>query len=316
MERIVFLERGTFEARFRAPAFEHQWVEHAETAPGEIVPRLTGATIAIVNKARIGRAELDQLPDLRMIAVGATGVDNVDLEACKARRVRVANARNYAAHAVAEHAFMMILALRRNLFAYREAVIAGRWQKARMFCLLAYPIADLQGAQLGIIGHGALGRATAALGRAFGMEVVIAEHKGKAIARPDRVAFDRVIEESDVISLHAPLSDATRKLIGQPELGRMKRAAILINTARGGLIDAHALRDAISAGTIGGAGIDVLEVEPPKDPDPLLELGGRPNVILTPHVAWASAGAMQAVADQVIDNIEAFVRGSPANLVV
>jgi glycerate dehydrogenase len=210
---------------------------------------------------------------------------------------------------------MLMLALRRNLIAYREDVEAGRWHEAKQFCLLDHPIGDLDGAKLGVIGYGRLGRSMAQLAQAVGMEVLVAERKNATQARDGRIAFEKVLRESDVISLHCPLTDETRNLIAATELNLMKRDAILINTARGALIDDYALIEALKNQTIAGAGIDVLRLEPPREGSLLLDLK-LPNLIVTPHNAWASRQAMQRLADQVIDNLEAFVRGEPRNLIL
>jgi glycerate dehydrogenase len=216
---------------------------------------------------------------------------------------------------LSEHVLTLIFALRRNLIAYREAVRRGEWQQARQFCLLDHSINDIRGSTIGIIGYGALGKATADLARAVGMKVLIAEHKDATMVREGRTSFVDVLRLSDVLSLHCPLTDATRNLIGAAEFQIMKPQAILINTARGALVDEQALVAALKAGTIGAAGIDVLRTEPPVDSNVLLE-EKLPNLIVTPHVAWASREAMQTLADQVIDNLEAFVRGEPRNLVM
>lgn len=313
-ERIVFLDRSTLKAQVRRPAFEHTWAEYPVTAVSELPERLAGATIAITNKVPLREDTLRRLPELRMIAVAATGYDVIDLACCKARGIAVANIRNYAVHTVPEHAFAMITALRRNLLAYRRDVENGRWQQVDQFCFFDHPIRDLHGSTLGIIGEGVLGQATAQIGRAFGMTVLFADHPPPKAPGVVFTPLGRVLAESDVISLHLPLTEETRNLIGAAELRRMKRTAILINTARGGLVDERALAQALSEGVIAGAGFDVLTREPPKEGNPLLELR-MPNFILTPHVAWASDGAMQFLADQLIDNIESYVGGRPQNLV-
>lgn len=313
-EIIVFLERDTFNVSFRKPTFDHEWVEFGETTPGEVVERLGQATIAICNKVSLRGEALAQLPNLRLIAVAATGVDNVDLAFCRNHNIAVCNTRGYAANSLPEHALMLMLALRRNLVAYRNDVRNGRWHEARQFCLLDHPIADLKGSTLGIVGFGTLGKSMAELGRAIGMDVIVAERKNAATVREGRVDFGELLERSDVISLHCPLTEETKNLISAGELGQMKCDAILINTARGGLIDDHALLAALQEGRIAGAGIDVLRNEPPREGNPLLEVD-LPNLIVTPHNAWASRQAMQTLADQLIDNLEAFVRGEPRNLV-
>jgi glycerate dehydrogenase len=313
-ESIVFLERNTFNIAFRRPTFDHEWVEYGESDESQVVERLRDATIAICNKVALRENTLSQLPKLKLIAVAATATDNVDLGYCRAHNIAVCNTRGYAVSSLPEHALMLMLALRRNLVAYRDDVRAGRWHEAKKFCLLNHPISDLRGTVLGIVGFGKLGQSMAELGRAIGMEVIVAERKNAASIRPGRTSFDDVLRLSDVISLHCPLKEETRDLIGAEELSRMKPDALLINTARGGLIDDHALLEALKSGKIGGAGIDVLRVEPPRDGNPLLD-ADLPNLIVTPHNAWASRQAMQTLGSQLIDNLEAFVNGEPRNLV-
>ena len=315
MHRIVFLERQSVNAEFRRPAFPHEWVEYAESEQGQVVERLRGASVLIANKLSVGEAELSELPELKLVAVAATGVDRIDLGACRRRGVSVANVRGYAAHSVAEHALMLALALRRNLLPYVEDVRRGRWAESAQFCLLTHTVRDLHASTLGVVGYGSLGRAVAELGRAFGMRVLLAEHRGAKEVRAGRTEFDGLLRESDVVTLHAPLNAETRRLIGGRELSLMKPTAILINCARGGLVDEAALAAALRAGGIAGAGVDVLSEEPPRGGRNPLLAPDIPNLVVTPHVAWASLGAMQALADQVVDNIEAFVRGEPRNIV-
>jgi glycerate dehydrogenase len=314
-EYIVFLDRSTLLAELRPPSFEHTWVEHPACPPEDAADFLWRGSIAITNKAPITRALLEACPKLKLIAVAATGVNNVDLDACRERGVAVCNIRGYAEHTVPEHVFMMLLALRRNLLAWRDSLRQGAWQKAEQFCLFDHEIHDLHGSTLGLIGYGSVGAGVERLARAFGMNVLIAERKGAVEIRPGRVAFDEVLARADQISLHTPLNETTRSLIGAREFGLMKRNAVLINTARGGVVDEAALVTALSTRRIAGAGFDVLSVEPPTQGNPLLELN-RPNFLLTPHVAWSSREAMQALADQLMDNIEAFVRGEERNRVV
>jgi glycerate dehydrogenase len=311
---IVFLECNTFNVSFRKPEFDHEWVEFGETTPDEVAERLAQATIVICNKVSLRGEALSQLPNLRLIAVAATGVDNVDLAFCRSHNIAVCNTRGYAVNSLPEHALMLMLALRRNLVAYRNDIRNGRWHEARQFCLLDHSIGDLKGSTLGIVGFGTLGKSMAQLGRAIGMDVIVAERKNAATVREGRVAFGELLQWSDVISLHCPLTEETKNLIGAAEFGQMKRDAILINTARGGLIDDHALLAALREEQIAGAGVDVLRNEPPREGNPLLAVD-LPNLIVTPHNAWASRQAMQTLADQLIDNIEAFVRGEPRNLV-
>jgi glycerate dehydrogenase len=314
-EYIVFLDRATLHAELRIPDFDHAWVELPACAPDQIADQLWRASIAITNKAPITRAVLDASPKLKLIAVAATGTNNVDLDACRERGIAVCNIRGYAEHTVPEHVFMLLLALRRNLLAWRGTLQQGAWQKAQQFCLFDHEIHDLHGSTLGLIGYGNVGAGVERLAQAFGMRVLIAEHKGVTDIRPGRVAFDAVLAQADQISLHTPLTDATRNLIGAREFNLMKRGALLINTARGGVVDEAALISALKTRRIAGAGCDVLSVEPPSAGNALLDLN-LPNFLLTPHVAWSSREAMQALGDQLIDNIEAFVRGELRNRVV
>ena len=314
IESIVFLESNTFDVPFRRPAFPHEWIEHGETDASQAVARLRNATIAICNKLALREDILSQLPRLKLIAVAATGTDNVDLDYCRRHDIAVCNTRGYAVNSLPEHALMLMLALRRNLIAYRDDVRDGRWHEAKQFCLLNHSIGDLRGTVLGIVGFGRLGQAMAQLGGAIGMEVIVAERKHAAEIRNGRTSFTDVLRRSDVLSLHCPLTEETKNLIAHEELRQMKSDALLINTARGALIDDYALIDALKARKLGGAGIDVLRVEPPREGNPLLEVD-LPNLIVTPHNAWASRQAMQTLADQLVDNLEAFVRGEPRNLV-
>jgi len=312
--RIVFLDRNSLIAKMRMPSFAHDWTDHDQTRPEEVVPRVRDADIVIVNKVKLSADILAQAPDVKMIAVAATGTDNVDLAYCRAHGIVVSNIRGYAVHTVPEHAFMLMLALRRNLSGWREDVRAGLWQQADQFCLFTRPMNDLYGSTLGLVGYGSLGHGMQKLAEAFGMRVLIAEHKNAATVRDGYTAFDAVLKQADVISLHTPLTPATRHMIAAREFGLMKPTAILINTARGNLVDEAALVDALKSQRIGGAGFDVLAVEPPREGNPLLDLD-LPNFILTPHVAWSSREAMQTLADQLVDNIEAFVAGTPRNAV-
>lgn len=314
MERIVFLDRDSLRATIRRPSFRHEWTDYPATPPKQVASRLEEATIAIVNKIALGEKELGALPALRLIAVAATGYNLIDIEACRRHGVAVTNVTGYATHAVPEHALMLMLALRRNLLGYVADVAAGEWNRAHQFCLFQRPIRELHSSTLGIIGYGTLGRSMAGLARSLGVRVIVSERKGATVVRPDRTEFHTLIQESDVVSLHCPLTDQTRGIIGATELAEMKPDAILINTARGGLVDETALVAALRAGQIAGAGFDVLTEEPPVSGNALLE-SQLPNLIVTPHNAWASNEAMQALADQLVDVIEAFIGGAPRNLV-
>ena len=274
MQKIVFLDRQSLKAEVRTPGFAHTWEEHVQTRADQVVERLHDATIAISNKVPIRRDTLAQLPHLKMIAMAA----------CRERGVSVANIRNYAVHTVPEHAFALIFALRRNLMAYRDDVLNGRWQKTEQFCFFDHPIKDLHGSTLGIFGEGVLRQATAQIARALGMKVMFADHAPPKAPGVDSVGPTRVFAEADIISLHCPLTPASRHLIGLPQLQQMKRSALLINTSRGGLVDEQALKTALETGVIAGAGFDVLSQEPPVNGNPLLDIHS-PNFILRPHVA-------------------------------
>lgn len=313
MHRIVFLDRDSLRANVRVPSFEHEWQDHAATNAEDVVERLHGATVAITNKVPLRAEAIARLPDLKMVAVAATGTDNIDLAACRERGIAVANIRDYSVVSVPEHCFTLMLALRRNLRAYAADVEVGKWEASSRFCLLDHPIGDLAGSRLGIVGYGALGKKVASIGRAFGMQILASSRS--PIDDPDvtQLELDALLASADVISLHLPLTEQTRDFIGARELGLMKPGALLINTARGGLVDEAALATVLMEGRI-SAGFDVLSKEPPAPSNPLLGLR-LPNFLLTPHVAWASYGAMQTLADMLIDNIEAWQAGTPRNLV-
>jgi glycerate dehydrogenase len=315
--RVVFLDRASLspQTRVRTLDFPHALTVHERTAPDEVAARIADADIVITNKAPVRAAAIAGAPRLKLVAVAATGTDVVDVAACAARGITVSNIRNYAVNTVPEHTFALILALRRSIVAYRDSVKAGRWQEAAQFCYFDHPIRDLAGSTLGVIGDGVLGRAVADLGRAFGMRVLFSTYKGTTGMGPLYTPFEEVLRTSDVITLHSPLMPSTRNMIAAPEFALMERRPLLINTARGGLVEETALADALRSGRIAGAGFDVATVEPPPPDHPLMQLLDLPNFILTPHVAWASDEAVQGLTDQLIDNIEAFERGAPRNVV-
>lgn len=317
MTRIVFLDRSTMAPQIplTKPGFDHEWIEHDRTAPDQIVERLAGAEIAVTNKVGLREEHLAQLPDLKMICIPATGYDAFDIPACKARGIVVSNVRGYAHTTVPEHVFALILALRRGLVGYRQAVIDGRWQQAAQFCFFDFPINDLRGQTLGIIGEGVIGQGVARIGQAFGMETLFAAHKGVDGLGPLYTPFDEVIRRADILTLHAPLMPATRDTLGAPEFAAMKRKPLVINCGRGGLVNEANLVAALDAGQIAGIGFDCLTSEPPKPDNPLLAILDRPNVIVTPHTAWASDEAQIEVWDQVVDCIEKYRAGEPANRV-
>ena len=310
---IVFLDQASFpdNVRISPPAAAHRWRDYPRTAPDELAGRIAGARVVITNKVKVGAEAMAGAPDLGLIAVSATGMDNVDQAAAAARGILVRNVSGYAMTAVAEHAMMLMLALARRLDAHRAAVLDGAWTRSPQFCVFAAPMRDLSGLRLGLVGPGAIASALAERARAFGMEVVLAERRGAA-PRPGRVAFETVLATCDVISLHCPLTEETRNLLDADAFAAMKPGMVVINTARGALIDEAALEAALDAGQVGGAGLDVAPTEPPAAGSPILRLAARSDVIVTPHVAWASAGAMRALADKVTANIQAFLTAGPA----
>lgn len=313
-QRVVFLDRQAIRVPLRPPAFAHQWAEYPHTPPALSAERLRGATIAITNRVPIDGATLDAAPTLRLIAVSATGYEHVDVADCHARGIAVCNVRDWSI-SVPEHVFALLLALRRQLPAYGVAVAAGRWQASPTYGFLLEPLPrTLRGGTLGLIGYGALGRQVAALAAAFGMEVLVAERRGAEAVRPGRTPFPAVLGRSDALVVLCPLTAETRGLIGAAELAAMRPTALLINCARGGIVDEGALAAALVAGKLGGAGVDVLSGEPPAAGNPLLDLR-LPNLIVTPHMAFASIESLETLAEQLIGNLEAFVAGTPRNLV-
>ncbi len=315
--KIAFLDQSTIgpTVRISKPAFAHDWVDYDNTSPDEVLERLQGVQICITNKVPLSAGVLKQLPDLKLICLAATGYDNVDIATCDDLGIVVSNVRGYAVNTVPEHAFALIFALRRSLMGYRQDVINGEWQKAGTFCFFNHPIKDLAGSRLGIIGSGTLGKGTARIGEAFGMDVVYAERKGATEVRSGYTPWQEVITTSDVLSLHTPLTPETRGMISTPEFEAMKQKPILINTSRGGLVDEAALVGALDNQQITAAGFDVLTTEPPQADNPLLGILDRPNVIITPHVGWASEEAMQTLWDQLISHMENFHKGTPTNAV-
>jgi glycerate dehydrogenase len=286
-----------------------------ETSDEEIAARISGAAIVLGNKIMVSETLFASTPDMRFIGLTATGTDNIDLEAARKHGVAVANIRAYCTQSVAEHVFGCLLGLTHSLRDYADDVRDGKWQKAGSFCMLTHPIDELSAMTLGIVGYGELGQGVARIGAAFGMDVIVAARPGSPDVPDGRVAFDELLRRSDVISLHCPLNDATRGLFGAAEFRRMKSSAILINTARGALVDTRALAAALRDGDIAAAAIDVLPTEPPVDGDPLLDYTGN-NLIVTPHIAWGTREARQAGIDQLTANVAAFLRGDDLNRVV
>ncbi len=290
-----------------------RWRRHGRTDAAELPARLRQAEVVVVNKVCLDSGTLARLPALRLICVAATGTNNIDLQAAAARSIAVCNVRAYATPSVVQHVFALILALTTRLLPVQRRIGQGEWQRSEHFCLLDEPVSELSGKVLGIVGYGELGQAVASVARAFAMSVRVAARPGRQLA--GRVPLDELLATADVVSLHCPLTDETAGMIAARELARMKPSAILINTARGGIVDEQALADALRAGRLAGAGIDVLSNEPPIDGNPLLT-GDCPNLIVTPHVAWASRQARQRLVDEMAANIRAWLAGERRNRLV
>lgn len=286
---------------------------HERSSTAQVIERLQGARVAISNKVALGAETFAACPDLELVLIAATGTNNVDLAAARAHGITVCNCQGYGTPSVAQHCLMLLLALATSLPDYQAAIRAGRWQRAQQFCLLDFPIVELEGKTLGLLGHGELGRAVGRLAEAFGMRVLLGQLPGRP-AHSDRLPLDELLPRVDALSLHCPLNEHTRNLIGARELGLMKAGAFLINTARGGLVDEQALADALRAGHLGGAATDVLSVEPPQDDNPLLA-PDIPRLIVTPHSAWGSREARQRIVAQLAENALAYFAGAPRRVV-
>lgn len=318
LPNVVFLDRATIPTHIELPhlTFDHQWIEYDFTSPELVVERLKSAQIVITNKVVLDAAVLRQLPELKLVAVSATGFNNIDIDYCREQSIAVTNVQGYATQSVPEHVVGMIFALKRNLIGYHNDIANGEWQRNKQFCFFTHPIGDVAGSTLGVVGSGALGQATAALARAVGMQVIYAEHKGANHCRNGYLPFEQVLMMADVLTLHCPLNERTHHLIGHQELTQMKPHSVLINTGRGGLVDEMALLEALKRGTIAGAGVDVFSQEPADDSNPLLANMNLPNLLLTPHVAWGSDSSIQNLANILMDNINAFHQGREQNRVV
>ena len=318
MEQIVFLDRDTIapQISLTPPDFPHQWQEYPRTSPEQVVERLQQATIVINNKVPLRAEVLQHCPNVKLIAMAATGYDCVDIDYCRERGIAVANIRGYAVNTVPEHAFTLMLALRRSLAAYQQDVKEGEWQKSGQFCFFHHPVHDLAGSTLLLVGTGSIGSKMKRLAEAFDMRVLLAERKGVTEARPGYTLWEQALAEADVISLHCPLTVDTRHLIDADAFALMKKRPVLINTARGNIVDEEALEAALLSGQISAAGFDVAAIEPAPTDSLLVRLTRLHNFILTPHIAWASEQAQQTLADQLIANIEHFMAGEPHNRVV
>ena len=311
---IVVLDRGTLVGRPFAFDFAHSLREYDRTEPEDTAARIAEADIVITNKVQVNAQHIAAAPRLKLVAVAATGVNNVDVAAAKAAGASVCNIRDYGNDSVAEHAFMLMMALMRNLPAYQRDVAAGLWAQSPFFCHFGAPMRDLNGKTLVIFGRGGIGTRLADYARAFGMNVLFGEHKHAREIRPGYVPFPEALRVADAVSLHCPLTVETAGMIGEAELQQMKPGAVLVNCARGGLVDENALAAALKYGQLGGAGVDVLTEEPPRNGNPLLKTR-LPNLIVTPHMAWGSIEARNRLFDILADNINLFVAGRPQNLV-
>ena len=286
------------------------WTIYPETADRQLSERIADADIVLTNKAQISALSLSQAPRLKMISIMATGTNAVDLLAASQHQVAVCNALKYGTGSVVQHAWALILALTTKLADYQRVAVDGTWQDSSLFCLLDFPVEELQGKVMGIVGAGELGRGVAKVAEAFGLEVIYAALPGREYADQQRVDFKDFLSRADIVSLHCPLTADTTNLINKAELALMKPSAILINTARGGIVNEVALVQALSDGSIAGAGIDVLTNEPPREGNPLLD-ETIPNLIVTPHCAWVARQSRQRLVDQTVENLRAFLQGEP-----
>lgn len=310
--KIVMLDGDTLPLSLPTGQQQADWAIRAQTPVSDIVSALSGATVAITNKVPLRADTLALLPELRFICVAATGYDCIDLNACRARGIVVSNVPGYSTQSVSEAVIAAIFALRRQIVAYAVNTRID-WPQAQHFCLHRQPIGDIGGATLGIVGKGDIGQAVGRLVQALGMKVQYAERKGSERVREGYVSFEQMLATSDIISLHCPLTDSTRQMIDREALAKMKPHALLINTARGGLINEADLAEALKQGQMGGAALDVLSSEPPSADNPLL--ADLHNLLLTPHIAWASRSGVDNLVTGVMANIAAFIQGEPVNVV-
>nr|ELR5041748.1 D-2-hydroxyacid dehydrogenase [Providencia stuartii]ELR5083567.1 D-2-hydroxyacid dehydrogenase [Providencia stuartii] len=314
---IVFLDHDTFPEGINIKKInkEYNLSLYGKTQDSDVIERVKDADVIITNKVKITKEIIESAKRLKFISVAATGTDIIDIDACNEHNILVSNIRNYAVNTVPEHTFALILALRRSLLAYTQSVQNGRWQESGQFCYFDYKINNLSGSTLGIIGDGVLGKAVADIAKAFGMKVLFSSYKGTNNMGPLYTPFEEVIANSDIISIHCPLLKSTKDLISFPEFEKMKPSCILINTARGGIVNESALYNALINNKILGAGFDVCISEPPEKDSDIMKMTQLPNFILTPHISWASFEAIQTLSDMMMDNIEAFLSGHPKNLV-
>ncbi|UVW35328.1 D-2-hydroxyacid dehydrogenase [SAR92 clade bacterium H455] len=286
------------------------WTIYPETSDREVCERIVDADIVLTNKVPINALSLSQAPRLKIISVMATGTNAIDLQAAAQHQVAVCNAVKYGTGSVVQHVWALILALTTKLADYQRAAVDGTWQHSSQFCLLNFPVEELQSKVLGIVGAGELGRGVAKVAEAFGLEVIYAALPGRQYADQQRVDFEAFLSRADIVSLHCPLTAETTNLIDEVELALMKPSAVLINTARGGMVNEAALKRALLNGAIAGAGIDVLTNEPPREGNPLLD-ETIPNLIVTPHCAWVARQSRQRLVAQAVENVRAFLQEEP-----
>ena len=316
--KAVFLDFGTMGSGLDVSELESlvdELVIYDDTTDDQVAERIADVDIVFTNKIRLNARLLEDAPNLRFIALTATGTDNIDTDFAQSHGIGVANIRDYCTQSVAEHVFGVMLTLTHSLNRYHNAVRAGEWQQSTDFCMLNFPVRELSALTLGIVGYGSLGQGVVRLANQFGMRVIVSARPGAESIPEDRVGFDELLSEADVISLHCPLTDETRNLFDEPQFRAMRSDAILINTARGGLVKSEALVDALADGEIAAAAVDVLPKEPPVDGDPLLDYDGG-NLIVTPHIAWATDTARQNAIDELAANTRAFIAGDRRNRVV
>lgn len=318
MDKIVVLDAATLsdDIAFRPPAFEHEWVSYSQTKAEQVLKRAIDANYLITNKVVLDKNTLSQLPSLKHVAIAATGTNCVDLDAAKALGVGVSNVPGYGTTSVAEHVFSMILGLRRALLPYQYDISKGKWQAAEQFCFYNQRISDISGSILGIIGTGAIALELAKLAEAFNMKVLFHSVSGrKSLENHTLVGLTELLRRADVVSIHCPLTESSTGLINEDTLGIMKKDALLINTARGSIVDLDALYKTLVSERLAGAGIDVAPQEPPEINAPIMRLNNLTNCIVTPHTAWASQQARARLVETIIQNIEASHANISMNLV-
>ena len=293
-----------------------KWTIYPNCLPSQVAERITTADIVLINKAPILAPQIKSASQLKLISIFATGTNIIDLDAAREKNIVISNAVGYGTGSVVQHVWSLILALTTNLDGYRKAAMDGSWEESDFFCVMDFSVRELQGKVLGIVGAGELGSGVAKIAEAFGMQVIFAALPGRRHSpQPNRIPFKDLLARADIVSLHCPLTKETSGLIGTEELALMKKSAILVNTARGALVDEKALKEALQSRIIAGAATDVLSVEPPVDGNVLLD-ERIPNLIVTPHVAWIARESRQRLIDQVAGNVKAFLDGKPQNQVI